>query len=199
YIQRAMTRSGGPRCKKHCCHTPRGFRRPGRGNLLSWARAWRSDSKPPSRRCVSPCNRQPSASWPSANPTANRLLVQDSALCCLMRKDLPEKFSEAAPRLRVERLGGQLAKQPPVSRGELAGVAEAPALGDLRHGHRVRGRPQLLTDPIEPNRLEIGHRAQATDLLERIVQRPLAHGEFPTKVEHGRGASQVGPHVIFGA
>src|SRR5262249_26196758 len=88
----------------------------------------------------------------------------------LMRKDLPDDFPGTAHRLPVERLGGHLAEQPPVSRGELPGVAEAPALGDLMHGRRVRGGSQLLTDRIEPNRLEIGHRAQATDLLERIVQ-----------------------------
>jgi hypothetical protein len=76
---------------------------------------------------------------------------------------------------------GGLAEQPPVIRGELPGVEEAPTLGNFMHGRCVRGGGlQLLTDGIEPIRLEIGHRTQATDLLERIVQRPLTDGEFPT-------------------
>src|SRR6266540_2818115 len=99
----------------------------------------------------------------------------------------------------VECLRGQLTEQPPVSRRELPGVPEAPALGDLVDGRRVRGGLQLLTDCIEPNRLEIGHRAQAADLLERMVQRPLAYGQFPTKVEHGHRLPPVRPQVIFGA
>src|SRR5262249_40158397 len=41
---------------------------------------------------------------------------------------LPCTTHEAAHRLAVERLGGQLTEQPPVSRGELPGVTEAPAL-----------------------------------------------------------------------
>jgi hypothetical protein len=75
----------------------------------------------------------------------------------------------SAHRLPVERLRGQLAELPPVIRGELPAVPEAPTLGDLPHGRRARGGLQLLTDCIEPTRLEIGHRTQATDLLERIV------------------------------
>jgi hypothetical protein len=35
----------------------------------------------------------------------------------------------SGPPLPVKRLGGQLAEQPPVSRGQLPGVPEAPALG----------------------------------------------------------------------
>src|SRR6266851_9966887 len=95
-------------------------------------------------------------------------------------KDLPNDFPDAARRLPAERLGGQLTEQPPIIRGELSGMAEAPALGDLIHGRFAFSRPvrsslQLLTDLIEPNHFEIGHRAQSPDLLERIVQRPLAH------------------------
>src|SRR5262249_58228939 len=91
------------------------------------------------------------------------------------------EWERAAQRLPVECLRRQLAEQPLIRRGELPGVPEAPALSDLPHGRRVRGGGlQLLTDRIEPTRLEIGHRAQAADLLERVVQRPLAYGHVST-------------------
>src|SRR5262249_6219722 len=106
----------------------------------------------------SPSPRQPSAPWPLASSASARRSFRTSA------------ESNSAERLRT-----QLAEQPTVIRGELPGVPEAPTLGDLLHGRRARGGGlQLLTDRIEPTRLEIGHRTQAADLLERIVQRPLA-------------------------
>ena len=105
---------------------------------------------------------------------------------------------EAAPRIAFERLGWQLAEKPPVSRGKLPAVPEAPALGDLMHGRSVLGGLQLLTDCIEPNRPEIGHWAQAPDQLKRIVQRPLVYLQFTTQIEYGHRLSQLGVHVIFG-
>jgi hypothetical protein len=98
-----------------------------------------------------------------------------------------------------QRLGGQLPEEQPVSRCELPGMPESPAPGDLIHGRCVRGDLQLLTDAIKPNRPEIGHWTHTPDLLEGMVQRPLAYSQFLTKVEHRNGLSQFVMHVIFGA
>src|SRR5262245_49670262 len=63
---------------------------------------------------------------------------QPMTVCChLIIDDPPDTSLTGAHGLAVERLRGQLTEQPPVSRGEVPGVAEAPALGDFVHGRHV--------------------------------------------------------------
>lgn len=66
------------------------------------------------------------------------------------------------------------------------------------HGRDVRCL-QILTDRVEPQCFEVGHRAQTPHLLERTQQCPLAHIEFSAKIQQGQWLGKMSEHVVLGA